>query len=65
MTVSFHKFGDMFFPGTGDVKVIPLLGIFMSRFSFYLLHSLEYTLLEPCVIYLNLFDLIICREPSG
>jgi acetoin utilization deacetylase AcuC-like enzyme len=22
MTVSFHKFGDKFFPGTGDVKVI-------------------------------------------
>lgn len=22
MTVSFHKYGDMFFPGTGDVKVI-------------------------------------------
>ncbi|ONI01114.1 hypothetical protein PRUPE_6G122500 [Prunus persica] len=22
MTVSFHKFGDMFFPGTGDVKII-------------------------------------------
>lgn len=22
MTVSFHKFGDLFFPGTGDVKVI-------------------------------------------
>lgn len=21
MTVSFHKFGDYFFPGTGDVKV--------------------------------------------
>lgn len=21
MTVSFHKFGDLFFPGTGDVKV--------------------------------------------
>lgn len=21
MTVSFHKYGDMFFPGTGDVKV--------------------------------------------
>ncbi|RZR77078.1 hypothetical protein BHM03_00002054 [Ensete ventricosum] len=24
MTVSFHKYGDMFFPGTGDVKVILL-----------------------------------------
>lgn len=23
MTVSFHKYGDMFFPGTGDVKVLP------------------------------------------
>lgn len=22
MTVSFHKYGDMFFPGTGDIKVI-------------------------------------------
>ncbi|KAG6794198.1 hypothetical protein POTOM_003436 [Populus tomentosa] len=22
MTVSFHKYGDMFFPGTGDVKII-------------------------------------------
>ena len=22
MTVSFHKHGDMFFPGTGDVKVV-------------------------------------------
>jgi acetoin utilization deacetylase AcuC-like enzyme len=21
MTVSFHKYGDMFFPGTGDIKV--------------------------------------------
>lgn len=25
MTVSFHKYGDMFFPGTGDVKVIFLI----------------------------------------
>lgn len=31
MTVSFHKYGDMFFPGTGDVKVPPplVLGIFL------------------------------------
>lgn len=30
MTVSFHKYGDLFFPGTGDVKVLPplLLHIF-------------------------------------
>lgn len=25
MTVSFHKYGDLFFPGTGDVKVLPSL----------------------------------------
>lgn len=27
MTVSFHKYGDMFFPGTGDVKVIILTSL--------------------------------------
>lgn len=32
MTVSFHKYGDLFFPGTGDVKVLPslLLHIILS-----------------------------------
>ena len=38
MTVSFHKFGDLFFPGTGDVKVGVLstfyLNLFVPLFEF-------------------------------
>lgn len=32
MTVSFHKYGDMFFPGTGDAKVIFFI-LFVFTFS--------------------------------
>lgn len=32
MTVSFHKYGDMFFPGTGDAKVIFFI-LFVCIFS--------------------------------
>lgn len=31
MTVSFHKFGDFFFPGTGDVKVRRLSAMLVLR----------------------------------
>ena len=31
MTVSFHKYGDMFFPGTGDVKVTFILACFINE----------------------------------
>lgn len=37
MTVSFHKFGDLFFPGTGDVKV--LINVFLCFLYLYLLDA--------------------------
>lgn len=37
MTVSFHKYGDMFFPGTGDAKVI----LFFWNFSMFTLFLLQ------------------------
>lgn len=36
MTVSFHKYGDLFFPGTGDVKVIyPLYSLLWFVFDYF------------------------------
>lgn len=46
MTVSFHKFGDLFFPGTGDVKVF-----FMLSF----VHSVS-----AMVIFFNIYCFFVC-----
>ena len=46
MTVSFHKYGDQFFPGTGDAKVIFFI-LFVS-------------LVVPiCLFYHNLITVIL------
>jgi len=46
MTVSFHKYGDQFFPGTGDAKVIffiPFVSLVVPISLFY--HNLIITII--------------------
>ena len=54
MTVSFHKYGDMFFPGTGDIKVI------FYRPSFYFDKDVDVFYIHCAQI---VFNLIIFINP--
>lgn len=59
MTVSFHKFGDLFFPGTGDVKV--LINVFLCFLYLYLLDA-NTTDLSPGALVIILLFMSIFSE---
>lgn len=59
MTVSFHKFGDMFFPGTGDIKDV---GESNGRY-----YSLNVPLKDGCTdkVFLDLFKSVMTKVSTG
>lgn len=66
MTVSFHKYGDMFFPGTGDVKVSSIVMVFLINIvcSNYILHKLYLIFcLSPSICLFNSINAILAQMP--